>query len=411
MNEQQGPQTDLAAFLEPFGTLVRRAESREALEHYVTGLMAELPRKTATEIARAIPDAGSQRLQEFLTRTSWEPEAMGAMRVREMVRFATAAPGWLVLGRTAFVKKGAHSVGVERQAARVGGREENCQLLVTSHYVDDLFAWPVAGRLYLPASWAADSRRREAAHVPAEVAYEPCGRLALRVVEESLRAGVPVRGVIVPAVLADGALLDGLTARSLPFIAELESEEGFVELRDAGTAPERLPGLGPTADGAPADDGWERIAWRGSADGASVREFSRVRVRRRWAGRLTADGWMVRERPVAGHHGATRHYHAWELDEMPLPAMVRAAKMTSALDSFYDRARRELGLADYEGRLWSGFHRHVALVMLAESFRLLRRGYGDLIEPADGRRRRREPRPRRAAAPPAIAAAQEESAA
>ena len=37
---------------------------------------------------------------------------------------------------------------------------------------------------------------------------------------------------------------------------------------------------------------------------------------------------------------------------------------------------RELGLDDYEGRFWTGLHRHVALVMMAHSFLSIRRNYG-----------------------------------
>ena len=38
------PLAELAVFLEPFGFLARRAQSRPALEQYTTGLLADLPR-------------------------------------------------------------------------------------------------------------------------------------------------------------------------------------------------------------------------------------------------------------------------------------------------------------------------------------------------------------------------------
>jgi len=56
---------DLAAFLEPFGRLVRRSESRQSLERYTTGLLSDLGRKTASDIGRAVAATSSQRLQEF----------------------------------------------------------------------------------------------------------------------------------------------------------------------------------------------------------------------------------------------------------------------------------------------------------------------------------------------------------
>nr|MBC8450595.1 transposase [bacterium] len=70
------PLTDLAKFLEPFGALVRRSESRETMERYATGLLSDLSRKTAGDMGRALPGTNDQRLQEFLTNTAWDFGAM-----------------------------------------------------------------------------------------------------------------------------------------------------------------------------------------------------------------------------------------------------------------------------------------------------------------------------------------------
>ena len=46
------------------------------------------------------------------------------------------------------------------------------------------------------------------------------------------------------------------------------------------------------------------------------------------------------------------------------------------IERFYQDAKGELGLDDYEGRFWTGLHRHVALVMMAHSFLSIRRNHG-----------------------------------
>ncbi len=127
------PLADLATFLEPFGCLVRRAQSRHALERYITGLLADLRRKTASDLGRAVAGTNGQRLQEFLTSTAWDSGAMDRLRVQHMVAQACVGWGVQIIDDTGFAKKGSHSVGVARQYSGTLGRVDNCQVLVTSH--------------------------------------------------------------------------------------------------------------------------------------------------------------------------------------------------------------------------------------------------------------------------------------
>ena len=55
--------------------------------------------------------------------------------------------------------------------------------------------------------------------------------------------------------------------------------------------------------------------------------------------------------------------------------MVELAHIRWVIERFYQDAKGELGLDDYEGRLWTGFHHHVALVMLCHSYLTLHQPY------------------------------------
>ena len=51
--------------------------------------------------------------------------------------------------------------------------------------------------------------------------------------------------------------------------------------------------------------------------------------------------------------------------------LASVAKSRWAIEQFYEDAKGECGLSDYQGRRWEGLHRHLALSMLAYSFLML----------------------------------------
>src|SRR4051794_29437674 len=117
---------ELAVFLTPFAPLFRRAESRESLERYVTGLLTDLARKNCDTIAAAVAGTSTERLQHLLTDADWDPLALDAARVRQLA--ASSPPGGgLVLDDTGLPKKGGGSVGVAPQYSGTLGKVANCQ--------------------------------------------------------------------------------------------------------------------------------------------------------------------------------------------------------------------------------------------------------------------------------------------
>ena len=395
------PLADLETFLEPFAKLLRRSESRAALERYATGLLADVGRKTAAEIGRSLPDTNGQKLQEFLTRTAWDAAEMDRLRIGHMRAHASVGGGVLVIDDTGFAKKGEASVGVARQYSGTLGRVDNCQVLVTCHYVDAVFDWPVNARVYLPESWTDDRARCRKAKVPEEIGFATKGEIALALIDRARAAGIAPRAVINDAGYGDQpAFLDGLEARELAYGAAVGCEVRFrlaeAVQADPGDppAPARRPkgrprkstGLEDRVAALPAEailaalpeGAWEDIAWRQGSKGALVKQFARLRVHR--AGKhgkhLQSCGWLIGERPRPGRSGDPKYYFAWGLDELSLRGLVELVHVRWVIERFYQDAKGELGLDDYEGRLWHGLHRHVALVMLAHSFLTLQQSYG-----------------------------------
>ena len=51
--------------------------------------------------------------------------------------------------------------------------------------------------------------------------------------------------------------------------------------------------------------------------------------------------------------------------------LASLAKSRWAIEQFYEDAKGECGLGDFQGRRWDGLHRHLALSMVAYSFLML----------------------------------------
>ena len=103
---------------------------------------------------------------------------MDRLRMQYMVAQASLGRGLQIIDDTGFAKKGTHSVGVARQYSGTLGRVDNCQVLVTSHYVDGSFDWPITARLYLPVTpipSGQDQVRISAAKVPKGTPFKTKG--------------------------------------------------------------------------------------------------------------------------------------------------------------------------------------------------------------------------------------------
>jgi SRSO17 transposase len=92
----------------------REAGVRRALS-YLRGLLAPLERKNGWHLAAAAGDVSPAAMQDFLTRTRWDAEAVRDDLQDYVVEHLGDEKAVLVLDETGFVKKGAHSVGVKRQ--------------------------------------------------------------------------------------------------------------------------------------------------------------------------------------------------------------------------------------------------------------------------------------------------------
>jgi SRSO17 transposase len=399
------PLPALAAYLQPFASLFHRAESRASLERYVTGLLTDLPRKNCDAIAAAVAGTSTERLQHLLTDANWDADALDRQRVAQLTA-GSAAGGVLVIDDTGLPKQGKQSVGVARQYSGTLGRTANCQVIVSVEYLAEPtrqrpLHWPVSGRLYLHQSWADDPARRARAHVPDDVAFQTKPQLALALIDRARDWGVPFRTMVADTGYGENpTFLRGLDERGLAYVVGVPSSFGVRKPDEVATAaatpPPPYQGLGRPRLPRPAplytvatlteallEDAWQTVSWREGTKGPLRKRFAALRVH--WATgspvagqgeRSTSDrrvhtgpeGWLLVEQPLPGEAGPTKYYLSSLPAATPLRRLVLLAHSRWVVEQFYEDAKGECGLDEYQGRRWDGLHRHLALVMLAYSF-------------------------------------------
>ena len=356
---------ELDDFLSTFKVRFGRPEAQAALERYLTGLLTELPNKNCDTMAQAVPGTHEQRLQGFLTTMAWDEEDLNRQRVEKMMAEATIGNGALIFDDTGFAKQGKASVGVARQYSGTLGKVGNCQVAVTCCYSDSQASWPVAVRLYLPEVWTADPQRLKRARVPAEVTFQTKPEIALALLDQARAWGVPHRCVVADADDGDNPnFLAGLEARRERYVVAVRCD--FQVRRKCRGAPpsqraDQMLAALPRRQ-------WRTIRWRHGTKGWLRKKFVAVRA---W--RLTAEGeahigWLLGERAARGQPEEHKFYWSNLPASASLEELVDYAHRRHAIEQFHEEAKRELGWDQYQGRLWPGFHRHAAAVMLAMSF-------------------------------------------
>jgi SRSO17 transposase len=110
-------------------------------------------------------------MQHLLARAAWGDEAVRDDLRGYVVEHLGDPEAVLIIDETGDVKKGAATVGVQRQYTGTAGRVENAQVGVYLVYAGAGGHAFIDRALYLPRSWTENSQRLRAAGVPDDVAF------------------------------------------------------------------------------------------------------------------------------------------------------------------------------------------------------------------------------------------------
>jgi SRSO17 transposase len=189
-----GPLEDYSAgFDQLFSRLVQRRGFRE----YLTGLLAPRDRnKTLTGLAGAEPVEGAQhaavqRLQYFLSQSTWDADEVNRRRLELLVNDPVTAPherGVIAIDDSGDRKDGTATAHVGRQRLGRYGKTDNGIVTVTTVWADERVYYPLHAEPYTPASRFPGKR--------ADPGFRTKLQIAADLVSQALSAGVTCRAVV-----------------------------------------------------------------------------------------------------------------------------------------------------------------------------------------------------------------------
>jgi len=395
-----GSEARFAAYVEALGAVLGHADRQEPMRDYCLGLLMPIERKSvepmAAVTAPAQVAAKHQSLLHFVGNAPWSDAAMLA-RVGQLVLPAIEDSGpieaWII-DDTGFPKKGRHSVGVTRQYCGQLGKQDNCQVAVSLSLANHHASLPIAYRLYLPEDWAKDQTRRDKAKVPETIAFQTKPEIAFEQIKAARAAGLPEGVVLMDAGYGnDTGLRTDITALGLRYVAGIGPNTSVWPPGEAPMPPQSRTGRGrpqtrlqreqhqpisvkTLALGLP-QEGWQTITWReGSTDRLSSR-FARWRVRPahrdNLLSELRAQEWLLIEWPE-DETEPTKYWFSTLPEDTAFDRLVDLTKLRWRIERDYQELKQELGLGDYEGRGWRGFHHHATLCIAAYGFLIAERG-------------------------------------
>jgi len=375
---------------------------------YCLGLLIPGERKSMEPIAaRLDPEHVQARyasIQRLITDSEWDYQALlGAVRDYglPLIIAKPELEAWAV-DDTSFPKQGTHSVGVAHQYCGNLGKQANCQDAVSLSLVNHHAGLPVAYRLYLPKEWTDDPARCRAAGVPGEVVFQTKWELALALVDQQVQAKVPLAPFLGDAGYGQiPAFRQGLTKRGFRYVLGIQKTEmvwppGWGPL-PPGTKPPG-PGRTRTEDhmrqnpACPAltakafamalpPEAWQDRSWRQGTKGVLHSRFALARVRPT-AGccnrrseivyRIPEEEWLVMEWPE-GEEEPTKYWLSTMPEVLPIEELIALTKLRWRIEEDYEDLKQEVGLGDFEGRTWRGFHHHASLCIAAYAFLIAER--------------------------------------
>ena len=354
---------------EAFGAVLDRIESRfaryEPLRHaagLMLGMLSGLDRKNCWTIAEHCGDLSPDGLQHLLARARWDADLVRD-DLRGYVIDAFADPGAvLVVDETGDLKKGMHSVGVQRQYSGTAGRIENAQVAVFLTYAATRGHALIDRALYMPASWIEDRQRCAAAGVPEGTGFATKPTLAAAMITRAVHAGTPASWVAGDEVYgADPTLRATIRRLGLGYVMQVAANRRM----PTPAGPRRVDELATNLP----EQAWERRSAGPGSKGPRYYSWAWLALDPETdndgSGSSGEHSLLIRRNDETGE---LAYHRCWTPGPTTLPTLVHVAGQRWRIEESFQAAKGLTGLDQHQVRRWTSWHRWTTLAMLAHAF-------------------------------------------
>jgi SRSO17 transposase len=384
---------ELGRWLRPFLDRLGHKARRQMCPLYVAGLIGPGDRKSIQPMAKRLELGECDQLHHFIADGVWDAGPLETELLLQADKLVGGGEAVLVIDDTAIPKKGKHSVGVAAQYASALGKTANCQTLVSLTLASREVPVMVGLRLFLPEGWTDDPKRMARAHVPKDrqtALTKP--EIAIEEIDRIIASGMRFGCVLADAGYgSNGPFRQALSERGLLWAVGLSRRQNVYPADVALIFPVakvgkprkyHVPDQPPvTAEALLAAAKWQRVTWRRGTKGRLTCLFAARRVR-------VADGhkhrmldnrmqcmpgdevWLVGERRSTGEQ---KYYVSNLPADASLKMLAATIKARWVCEQAHQQLKEELGLDHFEGRSWTGLHRHALMAMIAYAFLQSRR--------------------------------------
>jgi SRSO17 transposase len=335
-----------------------RVEPRRQARGFLLGLLSDVDSRSCWQLAERAGDASPHAMQRLLGEAVWDADA-----VRDDVRgYAIDAlgdpDGVLILDDTGDLKKGVHTIGVQRQYTGTAGRVENAQVAVYLGYAAPGGYTLIDREVYLPKAWTDDPERCAAAGIPAKVGFATKLALARRMLTRAFDAKVPAAWCTADeAYGGDRQLRRDLQRHGVGYVlAVAKSHRVTARSADGPVRADRLAADLPTR-------AWNRLSAGSGSKGDRNYDWAWITITPpgdETAGQHTL---LIRRRISDGE---LAFYRCWSPRPVPLRTLVRVAGTRWSIETCFQTGKT-IGLDEPQVRRWHAWYRHVTLVMLAQA--------------------------------------------